>query len=66
MRTRVASLMCVVFVMVVFVSVGTAIAEASDDTASTTTAKVKAAGISLRHPATWTVMPRTRRNLSHK
>ena len=63
MRTRVASLICVVFATVAFASVGTAIAEAPDNTASTTTAKVKAAGISLRHPATWTVMPRTRKEL---
>jgi len=56
--------MCVVFATVAFASVGTATAAAPDDTASTTTAKVKAAGISLRHPATWTVMPRTRKELA--
>jgi hypothetical protein len=63
MRTRVGPLLCVVLATVAFASVGTATAEAPDDTASMATAKIKAAGISLRHPETWTVMPRTRKEL---
>ncbi len=64
MRTRVGSLVCVAFATVAFASAGSATAESLDDSSSMTTAKIKAAGISLRHPETWTVMPRTRKELA--
>ena len=63
MRARIGALLCVPLATVVFAFVGTATAEAPDDTASMATAKIKAAGISLRLPVTWTVMPRTRKEL---
>ena len=62
MRKRAGSLVCLVLVTVAFA--GAATAAAAGDTASTGTTEIKAAGISLRYPDTWTVMPRTRKEIA--